>query len=246
MAHCTQAWHLLTAATQHSRAQRTAAQHMCIAQHSTAQHSTAQHSTAQHSTARGCIALPGTDHPPRLLHYSKPCCKLCQAMQVTNLKRNSQPSTLPVELGLRNASLSRMMCGWDRRRRMHTSRSTRLAFSALFNTSGMRFSATWGTGAEVCVCVGGGVRGACDRGAQGQRVSGRVQHLLHVLCVVQHIWDTLQRNLGDRSRSVCARGGGGGGGVTGGHWGEEGQWKGGWVGRYVHPAAYCEVEIEGV
>lgn len=50
--------------------------------------------------------------------------------------------TIPVEDGLRNTSLRLMICGCDKRRRMHTSRSTRLAFSALFNTSGMRFRAT--------------------------------------------------------------------------------------------------------
>lgn len=35
------------------------------------------------------------------------------------------------------------MWGCSRRLRMHTSRSTRFAFSALFSTSGMRFNATW-------------------------------------------------------------------------------------------------------
>lgn len=48
----------------------------------------------------------------------------------------------PVDEGLRKTSLRLMMWGCDNRRRMHTSRSTRFAFSALFSTSGMRFSAT--------------------------------------------------------------------------------------------------------
>jgi hypothetical protein len=44
--------------------------------------------------------------------------------------------------GLRNTSFSWMMFGCSKRLSMHTSRRTRLVFSALLSTSGMRFRAT--------------------------------------------------------------------------------------------------------
>jgi hypothetical protein len=49
---------------------------------------------------------------------------------------------VPVDEGVRNAPLSWMMLGWLMRLRMHTSLSTRLAFSLAPSTLGMRFRAT--------------------------------------------------------------------------------------------------------
>ena len=48
----------------------------------------------------------------------------------------------PEEAGRVKASRRLMRKGWRSRRRMHTSRSTRLAWSGLLSTSGMRLSAT--------------------------------------------------------------------------------------------------------
>ena len=52
-------------------------------------------------------------------------------------------STAPVSAGVTNTSCNPMTLGWHRRRRMHTSRSTRLAWSMSANTLGMRLRATW-------------------------------------------------------------------------------------------------------